>query len=147
MKFIRNKYLKVYNQLIAYLLGLMGFAAACIPEPVEYGIPQATFKLKGTVQSNETSLYIPNIKVIMGYDTTYTDAGGNFQISQIEMPDEQTFIVRFLDVDDASNEHLDDIDTTITFIDPVFTGSDGKWYKGETEKSIEIKMNPYDGAR
>lgn len=142
MKIIRYKALTAYNRLIAYLLGLMGFAAACIPEPVEYGMPQATFKLKGTVQSNETELFIPGIKVIMGYDTTFTDSQGYFEASQIEMPDNQTFIVRFLDIDGVANEGLSDIDTTITYTDPVFTGGDGKWYEGETEKTIAIKMDP-----
>jgi putative lipoprotein (rSAM/lipoprotein system) len=142
MKIIRFKALSIYNRLIAYLLGLMGFAAACIPEPVEYGMPYANFKLKGTVQSNETELFIPGIKVIMGEDSTYTDAMGHFEASQSEFPEDQTFIVRFIDIDGATNGHIIDIDTTITFTNPVFTNGDGHWYKGETEKVIEIKMDP-----
>lgn len=142
MKIIRFKALTAYNRLIAYLMGLLGFASACIPEPMEYGMPQATFKLKGTIQSNGTELYIPGIKVIMGDDTTFTDNQGYFEASQIEMPDNQTFIVQFLDIDGANNGRFADIDTTITFTDPVFTGSDGKWYEGETEMNVNIRMNP-----
>jgi putative lipoprotein (rSAM/lipoprotein system) len=142
MKALRFKALTAYNRLIAYLMGLLGFASACIPEPVEYGMPQATFRLKGTVQSNGTELYIPGIKVIMGDDTTITNNQGYFEASQIEMPDDQTFIVQFLDIDGANNGRFADIDTTINFIDPVFIDSDGKWYKGETERDIIIKMDP-----
>jgi putative lipoprotein (rSAM/lipoprotein system) len=122
----------------------MGFASACIPEPVEYGMPHALFKVNGTVQSNETESFIPGIKVIMGYDTTGTNANGYFEVGQIEFPEDKTFIVKFVDVDGNSEEYLKNIDTVITFTNPVYTNGDGNWYKGETVKTIEIKMRPFD---
>lgn len=128
-------------------MGLMGFVASCIPGPVEYGMPHANFKIKGAVQSSTTSLYIPDIVVYMGIDSTRTDAQGNFEISQMAFPSDETFAVRLKDVDGSVNGRFIDIDTTITFEDPEFTGGDGDWYFGETEQAILFKMNPLDEAK
>jgi len=147
MKFIRFKALLTYNRFISFLIGLMGFASSCIPEPMEYGMPHATFRLKGNVKSSNIEVPIPNIKVKMNQDSTYTDNLGNFDIKQTDFPVEQTFIVQFIDFDGNVNGSFKSIDTTITFENPVFSGGDGNWYEGTTEKVIEIKMNPLSNAK
>jgi putative lipoprotein (rSAM/lipoprotein system) len=142
MKRVRLFILHANNKFIAYILGMMGFASACLPEPVEYGMPHALFRVKGTVQSNTTELFIPNIQVKMGYNTTYTNEQGQFEIGIQEFPKDQSFIVQFRDIDGSVNGLYSGTDTTITFEKPEFTNGDGDWYEGETEKTVQIKLNP-----
>ena len=142
MKRLRIKVLSFYNRILAFMLSLIGFSSACLPEPVEYGMPHALFKVKGTVQSNTTELFIPNIEISMGYNTTTTDDQGSFVIGLQEFPQDQSFLVKFRDIDGSVNGRYSGIDTTITFLNPEFSNGDGKWYSGETEKTIEIRMNP-----
>jgi putative lipoprotein (rSAM/lipoprotein system) len=146
MKSFHSFVLKSSNRFISYILGLMEFAASCIPEPIEYGMPHATFKLKGTVKADLTELPLPNIKIFMDGDSTITATDGTFEIDQTSYPEEKTFIVRFVDFDGNLNGNYKDIDTTITFENPKFVGGDGKWDHGVTEKELDIKLEPTKNA-
>lgn len=147
MNRIKTSLFKNYNRLISFLLSILGFGAACSlsgceygPLAVEYGTPLATFKVTGNVRSELTSQTIPNIRVIMGYDTTYSDKSGNYQISNIDFPDKQTFLVKFRDIDGESNGAYQQLDTVVEFINPVFSGSIDNWDSGETKKEVNVKL-------
>jgi putative lipoprotein (rSAM/lipoprotein system) len=147
MKKIKAFLLKKNNSLISFLLTILGFGAVCsfngcmYGDPVvEYGTPFATFKINGNVKSEVTSNAIPNIRVVMGYDTTYTDGSGNYQISNTEFPDDQTFLLEFKDVDGETNAEYQPLDTIVEFIDPEFSGGTGSWDRGETEKEVNVKL-------
>ena len=126
--------------MTSFLLSILGFGAACSLSSCEYGTPFATFKVKGNVKSEVTSNAIPNIRVVMGYDTTFTDESGNYQISNTDFPDNQTFLVEFKDIDRETNGEYQTLDTIVEFIDPEFSGGTGNWDSGETEKEINVKL-------
>jgi putative lipoprotein (rSAM/lipoprotein system) len=147
MKKIRLSLFKRLNTLISFMLSVLGFGAACslssceygTPAP-HYGTPYSTFKVKGNVKSEVTSNAIPNVRVVMGFDTTFTDKSGNYQISNTNFPDNQSFLIKFIDIDGETNGEHQDLDTIVEFIDPEFTGGTGDWDSGETEKEVNVKL-------
>ncbi|MFH0757508.1 MAG: radical SAM-associated putative lipoprotein [Bacteroidota bacterium] len=139
--------LKKYNTLITCLLSILGFGAACSlngceygPLPVEYGTPHATFKVNGSVRSEVTSGNLPNIRVVMGEDTAYTDEQGNYQVGTMDFPQDQTFLLEFNDIDGEANGAYQPLDTIADFIDPDFAGGTGGWDQGEVEKEINVRL-------
>jgi putative lipoprotein (rSAM/lipoprotein system) len=147
MKNMKTSIFKRFNGFISFLLTILGFGAACSlssceygTPAVEYGTPYATFKVNGSVKSEVTSNNIPNIRVVMGYDTTFTDESGNYQISNKNFPDDQTFLVEFKDIDGETNGEYQPLDTIVEFIDPEFSGGTDNWDSGETEKEVNVKL-------
>lgn len=139
--------LKKCNALISILLSILGFGAVCglnsceYGNPVvEYGAPYATFIVKGNVKSEKTSADLPNIKIVMGYDSTYTNENGDYQLENLEYPDDQTFLLKFKDIDGTINGEYQSLDTLVQFINPEFSGGSGTWNKGETEKELKVKL-------
>jgi putative lipoprotein (rSAM/lipoprotein system) len=148
MNSFRTFFLKKYNIFISMLLALLGFSAACEPggdmygSPVmEYGVPVATFIVKGNVKSESTSNNIPDIRVIMGDDTAYTDRTGNYEVETRSDAFAQSFLQEFKDVDGLANGEFQTLDTIVEFNDPEFTGGSG-WDNGETEKEMDVKLKP-----
>lgn len=140
MKKIKTSLFKRYSTLTSFLLSILGFGAACSLSGCEYGTPFATFKVKGNVKSEVTSNAIPNIRVVMEYDTTFTDESGNYQISNTEFPYDQTFLVEFKDIDGETNGEYQPLDTIVEFNDPEFSGGTDNWDSGETEKEVNVKL-------
>jgi putative lipoprotein (rSAM/lipoprotein system) len=152
MKKIKMGLIKRYNSLIGFLLAALGFGSISLtgcdspvdPDPVaEYGVPYAIFKVKGKVTSEAEG--IPNIKVKMGsdsffFDSTYTDANGEYEISQGTFPSDQAFDMSFEDIDGAQNGSFQALDTIVEFVDPQFTGGSGNWDSGETETIFNVEL-------
>ena len=138
---------KKYNTLLSFLLSVLGFGAACSinsceygTPAVEYGTPFGTFKVNGSVRSEASSDNIPNIRVVMGEDTAYTDESGNYQVKNIDFPVDQTFLVEFKDIDGEINGEYQPLDTIVEFVDPEFSGGSGGWDSGETGKELHVKL-------
>ncbi len=109
---------------------------------VEYGTPHATFKVQGIVRS-ETGDSIPNIRVIMDYDTSYSDVFGKYMVKVFDFPASQDYYVRFSDIDGIYNGSYQATDSLASFRNPEFVNGDASWYEGETslEINIELKEN------
>lgn len=144
---MKRALLKKYNTLISCLLSILGFGAACSlsgceygPLVVEYGTPHANFKVNGSVKSEVTSDNLPNIRVVMGEDTAFTDEQGNYQVGAIDFPNDQTFLVEFNDIDGEANGEYQPLDTIVEFVDPEFSGGSDGWDHGEVEKEINVKL-------
>ncbi len=151
MQSIINYALKCSNKIIGFILLLLGFSMACSEVAceygspiVEYGTPHATFIVKGKVRSNATEQVIPSIRVVINYDTVYTNENGDYEVRTNAFPTDQSFLVEFDDIDETQNGQYEALDTTVEFVDPQFTGGDGEWYDGETEKELQIRMKPRD---
>lgn len=143
MDMIKNGYLRFYNAIIVSLLALLGFACSNGTAPVEYGSPSAKFIVNGNVSSAETNEPVRNIRVVMQNDTAYTDQEGSYQVADNwGFSTDQTYIIKFTDIDNELNGAYHAIDTVVVFNDPEFTGGDGKWYSGETTKILDIKLTP-----
>jgi putative lipoprotein (rSAM/lipoprotein system) len=144
---MKTKFLKVYNKLLYYIIALLGvgtsFTTSCAMygTPVEYGVPNATFKVSGKV-TTEQNIAIPNIRVVLPYDTAYTDNQGNYLVKTVTLPGNQSIPIQFKDIDNAQNGEFKNLDTIAKFVNPQFTGGDGHWNQGETEIELNIKLKP-----
>jgi len=150
MKIKKNIFINFSNKFIFYLLGLLGFTTSLnIMCTKEYGVPNADFVINGTIKSQTTSQIIQKIQVITTTDenswikdTVYTDSQGKFVTRINEFPLKQTFILKINDIDGSNNGTYTSKDTSITFDNLNFSGGNGHWYKGKTEKNITIYLVP-----
>lgn len=148
MKNLRTAFFKKHNRLISLLLSILGFSAAGVfngcayGTPVENGVPNASFIVKGTVSSENNSSVIPHIKVVMGYDSTYTDESGNYQVEHLDLPQDQSYLLKFVDIDGSVNGEYQALEMTVEFKDPQFTGASDSWYSGRTEKVVNVNLKP-----
>lgn len=146
MRSVKTSLLRKYNRVICLFLSMLGFTSACGlieteygTPATEYGTPHATFIVRGSVTSESNSSSVQGIRVVMGSDSTLTDAAGNFKVENSAFPVDQTFTLKFKDVDGSANGAFQNQDATVKFTDPVFTGGSG-WFTGEVEKAVDIKL-------
>ena len=78
----------------------------------------------------------------MGSDTSYSDENGKYEVKNGDFPMDQTFKLKFNDIDGLSNGEFNSLDSVIEFKSPTYTEGDGKWYRGKTEKELNIQMKP-----
>jgi putative lipoprotein (rSAM/lipoprotein system) len=143
MKQIQKIIFKVGNSVISGLLFIMGFSVYSCQENgnYEYGTPTADYQITGTVTSAATNQPIQNIKVKTGQDSIFTDAAGRYEVTFQGMPYNDTIVVRFIDVDGPANGEFQPLDKGVGFADAVFTGGDGKWYRGMTIKEADAQLS------
>jgi len=140
---LKSGFLRNYNAFIAILLSLLGFSASCDSiTRVEYGVPNADFIVKGTIESFDNTTPLPDIKVKMGYDSVYTDQDGRYEVENSAFPQDQSFILEVTDEDGVTNGEYTAVDTVVVFSDPQFSGGSGNWYEGKTEKEVNVKLKP-----
>ncbi len=153
MKIIKFKCLKTYNALIVFLISFLGFASSCDPlggTKAMYGTPSADFIVKGKVGTAGNSP-VAGIKVEMSMEVnsyllntaSSAESTGIYKVTcGGQSPDDQTFKIKFTDIDGALNGEFETLDTTVVFQNPKFTGGDGHWYHGQTEKEVNVKLKP-----
>lgn len=152
---VKGKLLHSINSLIVLMISLLGFTTSCKDEPAEYGTPNATFVITGKVESVTDNKPIMDIIVEMrrvatqdnssqGYlvGTGFSNGSGSYYVDATESPKEQTFKLKFIDTDGPLNGEYQTLDTAVVFQDPQFTNGDGSWYKGYTEKTLDVKLKP-----
>ncbi|MFC2104111.1 radical SAM-associated putative lipoprotein [Bacteroidota bacterium] len=141
---MKNSFFRIINKLILVLLALLGFS--CDPDDgyVEYGMPNADFKVQGTIIDVSTLQKLSGIEVVMDYDTAYSDVDGNYEVKVNAWPESETFVVTFKDIDEAANGLYLEADTIVDFTDVEFINGSSPWYYGEKSKEINIKLSPDD---
>lgn len=138
---IKNYLLYKENKILLIILGFLGFTSSCIPV-AEYGVPSADYILNGNIKSSTTNTAIDHIQVIMNYDTSYTDASGNFSVTSNDFPDDITYDVYFNDIDSTENGSYTNKQISVQFYSADLTDGDGSWYEGSTSKNIDVKLDP-----
>jgi len=147
MKRIRKILLPKYSFFLSLILGIIGIQTGCnnaeYGTPIaEYGTPSAKFIITGKIESDSTSVQIPNIRVNMLSDSVSSDVNGNYLVEAVSFPESQAFTIHFRDIDGSLNGSYNNLDTTITFQNPQFANGDGDWYEGETTKEFNVKLKP-----
>lgn len=139
------KFLKSTNSLIFLLISILGFSLSCKrDEPlIMYGSPHADYIINGNIVSAADNKPIKDIIVEMPFTRTadLSDDMGDFRLRANGVFNLK-YELKFTDTDGALNGEFETLDTTIVFQDPKFTGGDGHWYMGETEKEVYIKLKP-----
>lgn len=114
--------------MLASLAGLMGIPVAC-DKPMfveEYGCPEATYHVKGTV-TNEIGQPVKGISV--GWDTT--DADGLYSVDFKYAFPKKPLSLAIRDIDSVENGSYNDTTVTINTENVTLHGGDGHWYEGE----------------
>jgi len=121
-----------------------------------YGTPSADFIVKGKVE-NTLNKPIAGIKVKMSKkvnagaeefsfpldSTSSVVTTGIYEVTANgQFPEEQTFHVKFTDVDGLLNGEYESLDTTVVFQNPKFTNGTDAWNQGQTEKEVDVKLKP-----
>jgi len=148
---------KFYRIIISAFLALLGFSCSnggTINLPVEYGVPSATYKVKGVVVSETDDSPIEGIRVTLSRNSSesnaepyaiaadYTDSEGSFYLTGSDFPMLKLY-VQLTDVDGETNGSFAAMETVADFTDATFTGGSGGWYSGEAEIDLgTIKMQP-----
>ena len=150
---MRIKYLKLKNWLLVTLGGLLGVSlAGCESDPIacEYGCPEGTYHVKGTVVNSKgepvegivvvDAYDSGNDEYVMGYgalDTTGPD--GRYDVSVSGMPDWPS-PVGFRDVDGEQNGAYNDTVIPVSAPASAFHGGDGNWNEGSANIDLNVTL-------
>ncbi len=148
-------FLLTWDKIVVTLLSFIAFVTGCensIFPAAEYGMPHAHYNINGTVKSKSDQKPVQKIRVLIEnenvntlyQDTFYTDSKGKFAVQYTEFPEEQSWHIRFQDVDGIENGSFSDKDTSIVFKPNELSGGDGDWYEGEATKSFTVFLEKKD---
>lgn len=148
---MRKSILSTVNKLLLILLAVLGFS--CDSDEitrVEYGMPNADFKVNGNIVDEITLANLSNIQIVLkdalsssyDIDTAYSDADGNYEVSINSYPTNTAFLVEFRDPDGEENGKYLPVDTILDLSDVEFVNGDSPWYSGEKTKELDIKLSP-----
>ncbi len=148
---MKARFAKWYNMLLGALLGALGFSSCDIFGPimrVEYGQPNANYKLIGTV-TDEAGKPVKGIQVTFhpelvntseevnawNTDTLYSDASGKFSkdVLKYDWPDLDNAVVKFRDIDGPDNGGSfkpKDVPVSALKVDQTRKG-EGNWNQGD----------------
>jgi len=137
-----------YKKLIALIIAILGFSTACRKMTEEYGVPTASFELKGKV-TDTLDNPIENIRVNIRpndyhMEEIYTDMEGNYFFSAGGMP----FSDITVKVEDIDGEENGGEFATQTISFPIKSSDyvkeeerkDDNWYSGTARKEINFKL-------
>ena len=125
------------------LLFLLSIAGISVISCVDYGVPYATFELKGNI-TDTLNNPIENIQVSIDYDATTSDAEGNYGIAvYTEGTATSEFLVKVEDIDGEENggefqTHI--ISLPVKESDYVGKKKDSKWDMGKATKEVNFKL-------
>jgi putative lipoprotein (rSAM/lipoprotein system) len=130
--YTKTKLLKIYKILLTACLAMLGFSMINNGCKVEYGVEEAAFHLKGTIQSKDSNVVIPHIRVVLNNDTTYTNTQGFYEFMKTGKPESQMFSLEYKDIDGTTNGEFLASDTVVEINNPE--------PNGVTEKEINVKL-------
>ena len=163
-------FIKGFNWVLAGILGMLGFTGCgkVSWNDVEYGTPNADFKIKGVVVSKTTGIPVEGVQVtvprvvyhqrptssfipdqsVITYpvnDTLYTKGKGDFTYNYTGIPtnDSINFIIKFEDTAEIKRFKTDSV--KVTFFSSELKGGDNRWYVGAATKEVEIKLDDQEG--
>lgn len=120
MKIVKFKILSFYSLFISAVLYILGYSTSCTKEygtPIPmYGVQGTKYIVNGIVKSDDSlNQIIPDIKVTMLNNVTTSDSTGNYHAESQEFSQNNTYPLKFEDVDGTANGEYLTKDTTVTF--------------------------------
>jgi putative lipoprotein (rSAM/lipoprotein system) len=160
MASIKLKFLKSTNSLIVLLISILGFSSSCKKDEPRYmyGSPHADFIITGKVESAATNTPISEIivemrsikdppdeqseRTLVSTGFSYSGVGSYHLSDNFGFPKDQTYQIKFIDIDGPLNGEYETLDTTVVFKDIKFKDGDGSWDYGYTEQELNVKLKP-----
>ena len=162
MKKTFRPFIKLTSWILSGLLALVGLGGCNIkiivnPEDedngdmVMYGVPWASYAIKGAVVDKgtqkpvkgiEVKIHVPdsvNLPYNPGWKTT-TDGRGEFKLSNT--PPSFDFPLIITDVDGEANGSYQTDTVIVDDKNPQHIGGDGGWFKGELTATVRIELEP-----
>lgn len=155
MKKLQKRIMRLYTAVCAAVLGALGFTACGWQadmygtEPA-YGVPTATFRVRGVVTDEENNP-VEGIRVAVSdgegwdSDTVYTTADGEFETCDMSVGSVESVRAVLADVDGEENGGTFAPDTVKFEEMKVDTIREGDWGGGEYELSFERKLKKETG--
>lgn len=104
--------LRLFNRQIVFLLSILGFSLVAQQCAAQYGAPVYIRDIKGVVLS-DMNKPVKNIRVIVNYDTCYTDTDGIYVFTHKEFYFGEKITLNFSDVDGSENGNFISSDTIV----------------------------------
>ncbi|MDR2498576.1 MAG: radical SAM-associated putative lipoprotein [Tannerellaceae bacterium] len=155
-------FIKVTSWILSGLLALVGLGSCNIKiiinpdddhgDLVMYGVPWASYAIKGSVVDKatqkpvkgiEVKLHVPdsvNIPFQPGWKAT-TDGRGEFKL--VGTPD-FSFPLAVTDIDGEANGSYANDTVIVDDKNPQHIGGDGGWFQGELTATVKIELEPKD---
>lgn len=124
----------IYEIIAGAILSLLGFNGCDIIFPVEYGMPYATFAVKGTVKAEDTGNPVEGIKVKFRQKQEEYDENGNPYYIEKEFTSDKEG-----KVEGSFTEWPNDKNIEFTFED-VDKGENGGWFAPDTLRGSDVKI-------
>ena len=136
---MKIRYLKFKNWLLTLAAAAMGIQfGSCA---VEYGTPEATYHVKGTV-TDPNGQPIPGIQISnYGYPIDTTDAQGNYSYAHQDFP-RHPIPITFSDIDSTLNGSYQDTTVSLPTTGIHLSGGDGNWNFGHGLVQFDITLTP-----
>lgn len=140
------------KKLVPFLLALLGFSSVYSQEDGEnrpllkYGVPRATFELKGHV-TNERNRPVKDAQITITNhdngtaDMLLTDHKGRFEYSTDIFPAEHTYKIQVNDID--GRKHRGDFasqERNVKISQEDYKGTDDPWDKGTVRKEEKFVL-------
>ena len=102
----------LFNRQIVFFLSILGFSLAAQQCAAQYGAPVYIRDINGVVLS-DLNKPVKNIRVIVNYDTSYTDTNGVYLFAHKEFNYGEKITLNFSDVDGSENGSFISSDTIL----------------------------------
>ena len=77
-------------------------------------------------------------------DTTYTKQDGSYSFRQdLFEASDMVVKVKFEDIDSTANGEYESANTTLRISKEDFKGGHGRWFRGETKQTVDMKLNDF----
>ncbi len=148
MKKFNRKLIHGTNWALAGILSLLGFSSCNGIIRVEYGSPNADYKVSGRV-TDEQGTPVPDVKVQLGkgeqlhyasFDSTRTGQDGRYSVSANYLPIGALDLV-ISDTDGEANGSFENDTIHVTFeSEDYYKRGKGDWYEGAAKKEVNVKL-------
>lgn len=147
------RFLKLLSVSISAVLGVFcNFGGAMYGPAPMYGMPNADYKISGTVTSAEQSLPVKGLSVSIRdtmntsgtIDSTKTDSLGRYSVQFSSTPWRNTWDLKVEDIDSIENGSFTTKDTIVSIPESDLQEPNDNWNRGHGEKTVDLKVNRKD---
>jgi putative lipoprotein (rSAM/lipoprotein system) len=126
---------RIFWLVLATVLGAVTGCGPFAPQPSEYGMPHARYRLSGRAVDHATGAAVRGIRIASPRLSTavLSDSNGDWSLDTVEFPCDDRCSLTAADIDGAANDGLFD-SLTVPIAPRRTSQGDGHWDKGSFEQ-------------